>query len=131
MVFNRHRMVRAFVVAVLGLAIGATPAAAQPGKHAAMITNIVVIYEENHSFDNLFGGWERVDGLSGVSQVALDGSALPCLPQNDVNLTSPPLPVTCSGMAGALTINSAFPNSPFRIDDYIAPEDTTCPPPTV
>jgi phospholipase C len=28
------------------------------------IGHIVVIYEENHSFDNLYGRWERVDGLS-------------------------------------------------------------------
>jgi phospholipase C len=26
------------------------------------IDHIVVIYEENHSFDNLYGGWERVNG---------------------------------------------------------------------
>jgi phospholipase C len=24
----------------------------------------VVIYEENHSFDNLYGGWEGVNGLA-------------------------------------------------------------------
>ena len=51
---------------------------------------------------------------------------LPCLPQNDVNLTSPPLPVTCTGTVGSLTISSAFENAPFRIDDYIRPEDSTC-----
>jgi phospholipase C len=28
------------------------------------IDDIVVIYEENHSFDNLYGGWERVRRLS-------------------------------------------------------------------
>ena len=59
-------------------------------RHTPTITNIVVIYEENHSFDNLFGGWERVDGTRRVTQVGTDGAALPCLPQTDVNLTSPP-----------------------------------------
>ena len=27
------------------------------------IDHIVVIYQENHSFDNLYGGWEKVNGL--------------------------------------------------------------------
>jgi len=26
------------------------------------VQHIVVIYEENHSFDNLYGGWEGVNG---------------------------------------------------------------------
>ena len=28
----------------------------------AQVKRIVVIYEENHSFDNLYGRWERVNG---------------------------------------------------------------------
>jgi acid phosphatase len=50
--------------------------------------------------------------------------------QNDVNLTSPPLSATCTDTTGT-TFNSAFKNQPFKIDDYIAPTDTTCPPPGV
>ena len=33
------------------------------GKGLRAIKRIVVIYEENHSFDNLYGGWEGVNGL--------------------------------------------------------------------
>src|SRR5262249_46223313 len=33
-------------------------------KKLAKINHVVVIYEENHSFDNLYGGWEGVNGLS-------------------------------------------------------------------
>ena len=67
--------------------------------------HLVVIYEENHSFDNLYGGWgevngHRVDGLDDASvshetQVAQDGTAYGCLLQDDVNLTSPPLSGRC------------------------------------
>ncbi len=117
---------------VLSAAAGAAVAKPHSGDHS--IDHIVVIYEENHSFDNLFGGWERVNGLKEATpqkQVAPDGSVLPCLPQNDVNLTSPPLPVTCSGTSGTTAINSAFTNNPFTIDDYIKPTDTTCPDPKV
>ena len=121
------------LVGVLVLGGGlASPARSAPPPKGPTIDHIVVIYEENHSFDNVFGGWERVHGPDDATaqpQVTPDGTVLPCLPQNDVNLISPPLPVTCSATVGSLTINSAFPNAPFRIDDYIQPDDTTCPMP--
>jgi len=116
----------------------APPASARTDDSAHAITKLVVIYEENHSFDNLFGGWERVNGSAAgarsghQTQVAADGSVLPCLPQNDVNLTSPtPLAVTCQGTAGPVVVDSAFGNSPFLIDAYIGPTDATCPAPGV
>lgn len=99
-------------------------------------THLVVIYEENHSFDNLYGGWgrvgrDRVEGLSAAprsrtAQVAQDGTRYACLAQDDVNLTSPPLAASCSDPAHGVT--SAFRNAPFTIDDHIGPDDTTCPP---
>lgn len=99
--------------------------------------HLVVIYEENHSFDNLYGSWgpvrgQAVDGLSQASatkrtQVAQDGTAYSCLPQDDVNLTSPPLSTTCQDAAHGISA-SHFTNSPFAIDDYIKPQDRTCAP---
>jgi acid phosphatase len=97
--------------------------------------HIVVIYEENHSFDNLYGGWEGVNGLADAdpahtTQVNQSGAPFTCLPQRDVNLTAPdPLPVTCHDATTATPFDSHFPNAPFAIDDYIAPTDTTCPAP--
>ena len=128
------------------LAVGGVTAAVQStgwaneGRPGALqIKHIVVIYEENHSFDNLFGGWEDVNGLdqaaaSGhVTQVAADGSVLPCLPQNDVNLigvAAGGTPCTITGTDGRV-YTSTFANQPFNIDTYIKPTDTTCPPPGV
>ena len=99
-----------------------------------------MIYEENHSFDNLYGTWgtvgrDRVDGLAQArrrqrTQVAQNGSAYRCLLQADVNLTSPPLADRCADTAHGVKA-SAFTNGPWRIDRYIGPEDKTCPPPTV
>ncbi len=126
-------MSRTALMLVTVLALGgslAAPAGSAPPPKGRQIDHIVVIYEENHSFDNVFGGWERVNGLDDAiaqPQVAPSGTVLPCLPQNDVNLTSPPLPVTCSGTLGGVTVSSRFANAPFRIDDYIQPADTTCP----
>ena len=116
----------------------ATAAAAHtlPGGYR----HLVVIYEENHSFDNLYGTWgpvgrDRVDGLAQArraqrTQVAQNGSAYRCLLQADVNLTTPPLANRCADTAHGVKA-SAFANGPWRIDRYIGPEDKTCPPPTV
>src|SRR5205823_2615667 len=58
------------------------------GNQLRKINHIVVIYEENHSFDNLFGGWEGVNGLDNVqasgvgdhlTQVDQNGVAYGCL----------------------------------------------------
>jgi phospholipase C len=97
------------------------------------VKRIVVIYEENHSFDNLYGGWEDVNGLANAdaahtTQVDQAGAPYACLKQNDVNLATPPLTATCPDDTTAIAFDSHFPNSPFRIDDFIAPSDTTCPP---
>ena len=103
--------------------------------------HIVVIFQENHSFDNLFGLWGEVIGqaVNGLPQAgpertrqvqADDVTPYPCLPQNDVNLTSPsPLPASCTATSNGKTFQSAFQNAPFMIERYLAPEDTTCPRP--
>jgi phospholipase C len=103
------------------------------GKGLRGIQRIVVIYEENHSFDNLYGRWEGVNGLrradqAHTTQVNQAGTPYTCLKQNDVNLATPPLPATCHDATVTPPFDSAFPNSPFLIDDFIAPTDTTCPP---
>jgi acid phosphatase len=98
------------------------------------VKRIVVIYEENHSFDNLYGGWEGVNGLANAdpahsTQVNQAGTPFTCLLQDDVNLATPPLPASCHDTTTATPFDSTFPNAPFQIDKYIAPSDKTCPPP--
>ena len=48
----------------------------KPGMNAtqklAHVKHLVVIYEENHSFDNLYGGWEGVNGRSEADARAHD-----------------------------------------------------------
>src|SRR5260221_275946 len=77
---------------------GAASADSVPSRLGA-INHIVVIYEENHSFDNLYGGWEGVNGRANATNATqVDSTAAPyaCLLQNDVNLTSPPLNADCA-----------------------------------
>ena len=131
------------VSAALGLTSGsasAVPGAKTRPSALGHFKHLVVIYEENHSFDNLFGGWGRVNGKSvaGIgshgyaarsTQVDASGTPFGCLLQLDVNLTSPPLPGDCGTVtkADGTTAASHFTNSPFNINSYIAPEDKTCP----
>jgi phospholipase C len=90
--------------------------------------HIVVILEENHSFDNLWGLWGEVEGepVNGLPQadaahqlqLKVDGKPFDCLFQDDANLKD-------AKPAGA----NCFPNAPFDIEDYIKPQDETCPKP--
>ena len=93
--------------------------------------HLVVIYEENHCFDNLYGGWGAVDGQRSTAVARRPRPARPrstrtarrtsCLLQNDVNLdlaaaAGRPARTPRHGVRPATS-----PNEPFPIDDYIGP----------
>ncbi len=129
---KRRRFAALLVLAIAG-AVATVVAAGGPSgaKAASGVPNIVVIYEENHSFDNLYGFWERVNGLTTIDrahtiQVNQAGAPYNCLMQVDVNLAAESQ--TCSDSTTATSFTSHFPNSPFLIDTYLQPADTTCPP---
>lgn len=130
--------------AAVACALAVPATAAAPAKSAfgpdSKFKHIVVIYEENHSFDNLYGSWDAIEGqtVNGLSnadsahttQVRQDNTtAYGCLYQLDVNLTSPPLPANCTDNSGTVAISSDFTNQPFQIDDFIPSTATTCPAP--
>lgn len=131
---------RAVLALLFSVAADVAPCAGATPERVADFEKIVVIVQENHSFDNLFGKWGDVGGqpvndlrfaASAAPQIRADATPYECLPQNDVNLTAPaPLPVLCveKSVAGA-PLPGAFPNRPFEIDAFIVPTDTTCPPP--
>jgi acid phosphatase len=138
----------ALVLAAAAVLLSATAVggAAGPSNENKLkqVQHIVVIYEENHSFDNLYGGWERVNGLANAdaaqtTQINQEGTPFQCLYLDDVNLEAQseanptaPLSTTCTDTSITTPAPSPFPshfeNAPFTIDDYLAPEDTTCPP---
>lgn len=70
------------------------------------LQHLVVIYLENHSFDNLYGAFPGADGLSNgaatATQVDASGTPFATLPQ-------------VSGAAFPATL----PNAPFPIEDYV------------
>ena len=97
---RRLRIVSLLTLAALVVvtAMGGTAAYGSGKSGLSRINHIVVIYQENHSFDNLYGMWEGVNGLrdaprSRTIQVNQAGVPYQCMLQNDVNLTSPPLSV--------------------------------------
>ena len=129
-------------LALVALAVLTITAASAGGAGAgrgedqlSKINHIVVIYEENHSFDNLYGGWEGVNGpqnatASQVTQVDQNGNPYACLFQLDVNLTSPPLSTVCNSTTpNGIAYASHFLNQPFTIDDFIPSTAATCPKP--
>ncbi len=99
-------MVAAFAAA--GLAACAADKPRQPGLE--QITNIVVIYAENRSFDHLFGSFPGADGIAQASaeqkmQLDFDGRPLPRLPA-----------VYSAGKPDPRFPTAGLPNGPFRID---------------
>jgi acid phosphatase len=127
------------IAAALALALPAVASAhgsGHDGHGMKGVDHIVVIYEENHSFDNLYGGWEGVNGVNKADpahtkQVTQAGTPYTCLLQNDVNLTSPPLSATCHDATTPTPFDSHFANDPFQIDDFIPATAKTCPAPGV
>src|SRR5258706_2838815 len=125
------KMIRRLAAIVAGAAVAVWPGSVLGGSNITPnLNHIVVIYLENHSFDNLYGGWEGVNGLSNATagqftQLSRGGAAYGCLLQTDVTLHA--VPATCNDG----TISSAFVNSTFNIDTYIPSSATTCPAPNV
>jgi len=81
------------------------------------IETVVVIYAENRSFDNLYGGFPGADGLANArAEMSLqrdrDGSVLKELPQAWGGLTA-------KGVTPEVTqaMTEHLPNKPFAIDD--------------
>jgi phospholipase C len=131
------RALAALAVSLAVALVGSAAAGAKDkGGRLDRIQHIVVIYEENHSFDNLYGGWEGVNGLENADaahtlQIGQNGAPYTCLMQNDVNLTSPPLPADCTDTTTGTSFTSHFTNSPFQIDSFIPASARTCPQPGV
>jgi acid phosphatase len=137
-----RRVTAVFAAIILTLGLIGSPAVAHPRRSGPLgpFQHLVVIYQENHSFDNLYGMWgsvhgQRVEGRGSYGygrrsvQVREDGTPYRCLYQNDPSLSTPPLDAACGTdtATNGFTYASHFRNRPFEINDYITPESPTCP----
>jgi phospholipase C len=88
------------------------------GAQLSSLKHLVIIYLENHSFDNLFGSWAGADGLAdggaAIAQVGPDGGAYATLPEyaafpsnveslEGTSLANAPFDLTTYFQEGALT----------------------------
>ena len=124
---RRLLLFAAAVAMCLALAAPSALANPRPFRH---IKHFVVIYLENHSFDNMYGTFPGANGLANADpahtvQRDLAGNVLKCLEQNDPHLTSPPLPADACSTANGDAFNSHFPNAPFGIDQYVPFDQAT------
>src|SRR5262249_58633676 len=82
---------------LVGVVLGTTPRAGaeiEPGS--APIDHLIVVYLENHTFDNLFGLFPGANGIAApgaaVPQVDRSGTPYPWLPQTMNAYPYPPKP---------------------------------------
>ena len=112
------RMASACTV-LLSLLIGAGGRA--QAAPADPINHVVVIYMENHSFDNLYGVFPRANGIAKAgataAQVNKEGVAYATLPQPINTTLKPPAPDA--------RFPADLPNKPFNIDQYVPQDQKT------
>jgi phospholipase C len=130
----------ALAATLITAGMGAAAANATTKTYATSLSSykhLVIIYQENHSFDNLYGNWGSVNGqtVNGLqnataaetTQVGMDGTPYTCLKMVDPNFTSTnPLLNGCSDTTTATAFKSHFTNQSFNINDYVAPSALNC-----
>ena len=109
----RHGLLISGLISVL---LSISPAVAQTQDATlARIGHIVVIFEENRSFDNMFGLFPGANGLSAAGQAAVqvdrDGKPYEHLPPIINSNLNPPAVDT--------RFPEQLPNAPFPIDKYV------------
>jgi phospholipase C len=107
--FDRLLPVGSFAaIAAVSIMASCSDSTTTPSKSGdiSKINHIVVIYLENHSFDNLYGEFPGAEGLANATgaapQVSTTGTVFATLPQ----VNGSPIPTTLT-------------NKPFNIDQYV------------
>jgi phospholipase C len=94
-------------VSIMASCSDSTKSTSPPSGDISKINHIVVIYLENHSFDNLYGEFAGAEGLANATgaakQISTTGTAFTTLPQ----VNGSPIPTSLA-------------NAPFNIDQYVA-----------
>ena len=109
------------LIAGIALATAAGAAHAQVPPELARIGHIVVIFEENRSFDNLFGHFPGANGLdnagAAATQVNAEGKPYATLPPVQKVGSGPPEPDP--------RFPAQLPNGPFEVNPFVPPSDIT------
>ena len=117
----RRAILLAIAAAVLLPVLVPLPAAAAGSDVLSRVGHIVVIYQENWSFDSLYGKFPGANGLASagnaVKQVDLDGNPYTTLPQPLDTSSKPPSPDT--------RFPANLPVQPFDASQYVQPDNKT------
>ncbi len=99
------------------LFIGIAPILQAQTTGLQKINHVVVIYQENWSFDSLYGRFPGANGIdnagAAATQVDKDGNPYPTLPQPLNTTFSPPVPDP--------RFPADLPNAPFDMSKYVSP----------
>jgi phospholipase C len=117
--YKLHLSTIVLSLALLGWAGMGSATSAEKPKGIEKIQHIVVIYLENHSFDNLYGLFPGADGIADarperVLQVDMTGRPYARLPRVMDTRNEPPTPDR--------RFPSELPNRPFEIGRYVRPD---------
>jgi phospholipase C len=113
------------VISLLGLAAVVATAGYSPGAAAAgptdKINHVIVIFQENWSFDGLYGNFPGANGLANAdaaaTQVDKNGVPYTVLPQPIDTTKKPPVPDP--------RFPANLPNAPFDVSKYVPPDQKT------
>src|SRR5262249_6386825 len=102
-------------------AAAAPSATATAAPDLRRIGHIVVIFQDNRSFDNLYGTFPRADNIANAgaaaTQVDLQGRPYKELP--------PIMDVSSTGVVPDTRFPPNLPNAPFEIGTYVSPDQPT------
>jgi phospholipase C len=112
---------RAGVIALL-LVVAACMTVPRTPASLTSIDHVIVIYQENWSFDALFGKFPGANGIANASRVSLaqadkDGTPYATLPPSIDTRQPPPRPDP--------RIPANLPVAPFDLSPYVAPDSRT------
>ena len=87
----------------------------------AKVNHIVVIYQENWSFDALYGHFPGANGIANASSVSLTQ-----VDKNGAPLAAAPLPLNGGKLDPHFTgLNPATPLTPYDLSQYVKPDTQT------
>ena len=115
---TKARVLTALSLLAFSLAAILSMRAAAAATAFDRINHVIVIYQENWSFDGLYGRFPGANGLANAgaaaTQVDRAGKPYPALPPTLDLSKTPPVTITL--------IPSDLPNAPFDLNKYVAPD---------
>jgi acid phosphatase len=99
-------------------------ARAQSGNAVKPINHIIVLYLENHSFDNLYGSFPGANGLANATPAQMTQ-----VDKQGVPFATLPAPLAAAQGTAPREPDPRFPadlaNKPFQLNQYVSPDDKT------